>query len=61
MEEHSIYRCRMNFGMNAKGLVQMDITSEYPTPEEAAEQASKAIDLYKQVCAEKGLTIAPTI
>lgn len=51
-------RVRMNFGMNAKGLVQMDLTVEFPTTEQAYEEASKAIDAYKRICAEKGLTMA---
>ena len=51
-------RTRMNFGMNAKGLVQMDITVEYETPEETALAARKAIDEYKAVCTEKGLKLA---
>lgn len=51
-------RTRMNFGMNAKGLIQLDITVEYPTVEETTAAARAAIDQYKQVCTEKGLTLA---
>jgi hypothetical protein len=51
-------RVRMNFGMNAKGLVQMDLTVEYETPEETALAARKAIDEYRAICAEKGLKLA---
>ncbi len=51
-------RTRMNFGMNAKGLVQMDITVEYGTPEESAKAARMAIDEYKAICVEKGLKLA---
>lgn len=58
MPEETNNRTRMNFGMNAKGLVQMDVTVEYDTPEKAAEEAGKAIDLYKKVCSEKGLKLA---
>lgn len=58
MVEETTKRTRFNFGMNAKGFVQMDITCEYETPEQAAEESRKAIDLYKKVCAEKGLKLA---
>jgi len=51
-------RTRMNFGMNAKGLVQMDLTVEYETVEETAAAARKAIDEYKTICTEKGLKLA---
>ena len=50
-------RVRMNFGMNAKGLVQLDVTVEFPTVEEAQEAAVKAIEAYKAICVEKGLTL----
>ena len=58
--EETNNRTRMNFGMTAKGLVQLDVTVEYDTPERTAEEARKAIDLYKSVCAEKGLKLADT-
>lgn len=51
-------RVRMNFGMNAKGLVQMDVTVEMPTAEQAEEEARKAIDAYRAICTEKGLKLA---
>lgn len=51
-------RVRMNFGMNAKGLVQMDLTIEMPTTAEAEVEARKAIDAYRAICAEKGLKLA---
>lgn len=51
-------RVRMNFGANAKGFVQMDITVEMPTTEEAAAEARKAIDAYKAICTEKGIKLA---
>jgi hypothetical protein len=51
-------RVRMNFGMNAKGLVQVDLTVEMPTTEEAAAESRKAIDEYKLICTEKGLKLA---
>lgn len=51
-------RVRMNFGANAKGFVQMDITVEMPTTAEAEAEAKKAIDAYKAICIEKGLKLA---
>lgn len=51
-------RVRMNFGMNAKGLVQMDITVEMPTTAEAEAEARLAIDSYRAICAAKGLKLA---
>lgn len=51
-------RVRMNFGANAKGFMQMDITVEMPTTEEAAAEARKAIDEYKAICIEKGIKLA---
>lgn len=51
-------RVRMNFGMNAKGLVQMDLTVEMPTTEETKAEAEKAIDAYREICAAKGLKLA---
>lgn len=58
MAEGTINRTRMNFGMNAKGLVQMDVTVEYDNTDRAAEEARKAIDEYKAICSEKGLKLA---
>ena len=57
MPEQTTSRVRMNFGMNAKGLVQPDITVEFPTAVEAAAEARIAIDQFKAVCAEKGLKL----
>lgn len=57
-EQQEGKRVRMNFGMNAKGLVQMDLTVEYPTTEETEAEALKAIDAYRKICAEKGLKLA---
>lgn len=58
LEAKASTRVRMNFGMNAKGLVQMDVTVEMPTAEEAQEEAKKAIDAYRAICAAKGLKLA---
>ena len=51
-------RVRMSFGANAKGLVQMDLTVEYPTVSETADAARDAIDQYRAICKEKNLTLA---
>lgn len=50
-------RVRMNLSQNAKGLVQLDITAEFPSAIEAAAELGKAIDLARDVCAEKGLQL----
>jgi hypothetical protein len=55
MVEGSNKRTRMNLSQTAKGLVQYEITAEYETPEESAEQLAKAIDLVKGVIESKGL------
>ena len=57
MPETEGKRVRMNFGMNAKGLVQMDLTVEMESTEMAEAEARKAIDSYKAICAEKGLKL----
>jgi hypothetical protein len=56
--EKSETRVRMNLSQNAKGLVQFDITAEYPTPEEASEALGKAVDLARATCGAKGLKLA---
>lgn len=53
-------RVRMNLSQSAKGLVQFDITAEFPNAEQAAVELGKAIDLARSVCAEKGLKLADT-
>ncbi|MDD5304602.1 MAG: hypothetical protein PHS14_16015 [Elusimicrobia bacterium] len=58
MAEESEKRTRMNFGMNAKGLVQMDVTVEYETVEETAKAARAAIAEYKAICIEQSLKLA---
>ena len=50
-------RTRMNFSVNAKGFVTPDITSEYPSPAETAENLEKALDLFEGICAKKGYQI----
>lgn len=55
MAEGTNKRTRMNLSQTAKGLVQFEVTAEYETPEESAEQLAKAIDLLKGVIESKGL------
>ena len=55
--EDPVGRTRMNFAQDAKGFVKMDVPVEYETPEKTAENAAKAIDLYRAVVANKGLTL----
>ena len=57
-EESTNSRCRMLFSQSAKGLWQIDVTVEYDTPEESAQQAQKAIDEAHRVATEKGLQLA---
>lgn len=48
-------RTRIKLSQTAKGLVQYEVSAEYDTPEKSAEELSKAIDLIKNLIAEKGL------
>ena len=57
MPEATNSRTRMNLSQNSKGLFQLDVTSEYDTPERAAEELGKAIDLAKKTCTEKGIKL----
>lgn len=57
-EQQEGKRVRFNFGMNTKGLIQMDLTVEFPTTEETAAEAEKAIDAYRAICEKKGLKLA---
>lgn len=57
IEQPKENRVRMNFGMNTRGLVQMDLTVEFPTVGQAETEARKAIDAYRTICAEKGLKL----
>lgn len=48
-------RVRINLAQTAKGLGQLDITSEAPTVEEAKNLLSNAIDETRAIMAEKGI------
>lgn len=47
-------RVRMNIKTTAKGLVQFDVTSEFPTVEEAKLNLDNAIKAIKEVIASNG-------
>lgn len=51
-------RVRLNLSQNAKGFVQFDVTSEFPTLEESSKNLSLAIDEVKKIVEEKGLKLA---
>lgn len=48
-------RVRINLSQTAKGLGQLDISSEAPTVEEAKILLSTAIDEARAIMAEKGI------
>lgn len=58
LEAKSESRVRMNLSQNAKGLVQFEITAEFPSATEAADELALAINLVREVCTEKGLKLA---
>lgn len=49
-------RVRMNLSETAKGLVQWDVTAEFDSVEQTAEELNKAIKAVKKVIVENGLT-----
>jgi len=51
-------RVRLGAKQTAKGTIQMDITAEAPSVEEATALLSKAVDDMSEVLAEKGLVPA---
>lgn len=55
--ENPIGRTRMNLSQTAKGTWQIDVTAEYPTPEETAQNLGKAIDAARKVVQDKELTL----
>ncbi|WP_321991501.1 hypothetical protein [Marispirochaeta aestuarii] len=57
MSDQLVGRTRGNIKQTSKGAVQIDVTAEYATPEEMAENIGKSIDLLRDVCARKGLQI----
>ena len=53
-------RVRLGIKQNAKGLFQMDITTEAPTVDETGDLLSAAIDRLKKETREKGLNTTDT-
>ena len=58
MEETVNQRVRMNINLTAKGLVQWDITAEFPTVEETKDNLDKALKEVKKVIVDNGYTEA---
>ena len=56
--EESNKRCRISMKQSAKGVFQVEVTAEYDTPEESAEQLDKALQEAYRVAAERGLQLA---
>jgi len=50
-------RVRMNLSLTAKGMVQFDVTAEYPTAAESEAALGDAIDSIRRVCGAKGLQL----
>lgn len=48
-------RVRMKLTETAKGLIQWEVTSEFDSVEQSAEELSKAIKAVKQVIKDNGL------
>ncbi len=48
-------RVRINLSQTAKGLVQFDITAEFPSVDESIENLSEALDKVKMLIESKGL------
>jgi hypothetical protein len=48
-------RVRMSLSLTAKGLVQWELTSEFPSVEESRAQLALAVDQVKALLKEKGL------
>lgn len=57
MEETTVSatRVRMNFTQTAKGLAQLDCTTEAPTVEEASKMMSEAVEALRKILEEKGI------
>lgn len=51
-------RVRMNFTTNAKGFAQMDITTEFPSVEEAGEAMDLAVKTLRNVLSKHNITEA---
>jgi len=51
-------RVRLNLSTTAKGLVQWDITCDFPTLQESKDNLSRAVDQVRALIKEKGLVEA---
>nr|BDD43749.1 hypothetical protein 9 [bacterium] len=49
-------RVRMGAKQTAKGTIQLDLTAEAPTPEQAGELLGEALDRLIEVVNKRGLT-----
>lgn len=57
-----VQRTRINLSQNAKGLYQLEVTSEYPTPEEAVAKLGQTVDLVHLMGKERGwLFVSPLV
>ena len=55
MEEKNVEtRVKLSVNTNAKGQAQWDITSEFPTLEDAKKNLAEAIKAVKEIIAENG-------
>ena len=55
-------RVRVNLSQNAKGLYQLEVTSEFPTVEEAVANLGKTVDAVHALGKEKGwLFVSPLV
>lgn len=55
MEENVQSRVRMNLALTAKGTGQWNLTSEFSTVSESAENLSAAIDAVRKIMKEKNI------
>lgn len=60
-EKENNTRTRINVSINAKGMVQFDLTCEYDSPERSIAEMSKSIDMIRELLKEKGITEAGTV
>jgi hypothetical protein len=51
----------MNVSITAKGQAQWDVTAEYSSPKETAENLSEAIDTVRKIIKDKGLVEAGAV
>jgi len=54
-------RTRMNLSQGAKGTFTMDVTTEYPSPQEAGDKLAESIDIVRKVAADKGIVLVTPV